>query len=305
MHRILFPFGGLLIAACQTSTAPAPESGPLADIAVFSSRAFAGREVGSPGDDSAAVYLAHRYSELRLHPAFHRPCASANACPESYYQFFNTVNGVAHNVGAIVDGRDSLLRSQYVVVGAHFDHLGHSAAHALDRENESALRPGADDNASGTAAVLALAARLSRQPARRPVLVVNFDAEEEGLLGSRAFLDAAIYPPAEIRFMLNLDMIGRLRDNRLLIEGVPSHSVVRSCIDSLARAAGLRPDFVGDSRRSDHASFEDAGIAVAFLTTGEHIDYHTARDVVERINGPGLLAIIDVAEQILRSVADK
>lgn len=297
--------GGLLVAAaCQTAVSPHPEPGPLADIAILSSPAFGGREAGSPGDDSAAVYIADRYRMLQLRPAFRRACANQTEC-DSYYQFFESRDGVAHNVGAIIDGRDSSLRKQYVVIGAHYDHLGRSSTYALDRDNNFALRPGADDNASGTAAVLALAEQLRRRPTRRSIVVLNFDAEEEGLLGSRAFVAAGTFPATDIAFMLNLDMIGRLRNNRLLIEGVPGRSMMRARIDSLVRVAGLRANFVANGRRSDHASFEAAGISVALLTTGEHIDYHTARDVAERINGPGLLAIIQVAEGIIRSAADQ
>ena len=232
-------------------------------------------------------------------------CGAQGGCPESYYQFFRTVDGVRQNVGAIIEGRDPGLREEYVVVGAHFDHLGYSSRHSRDPESGFTLRPGADDNASGTAAVLELADRLSRRPPRRSILVLNFDAEEDGLLGSRAFIASAVFPAADITFMLNLDMIGRLRGNRVFIEGVSRKSIWHSRIDSLVRADGLRADFAWDQRRSDHVSFEDAGDTVAFITTGEHADYHTRLDIPSRINGPGLLAVINVAEQIARSAADQ
>ena len=306
MFRAFLVLGGVVLAtACQPASAPTPMSGPLADVTILASSAFGGREAGSPGDDSAAAYIARRYQALHLRPAFHRACATVSNCPETYYQFFATRDGVRHNVGAVIDGRDPELRKQYVVIGAHFDHLGYSSRHARDPEIGHALRPGADDNASGTAAVLELADRLSRRPPRRSILVLNFDAEEDGLLGSRAFVVAALFPAADITFMLNLDMIGRLSGNRLLIEGVPGRSIMHSRIDSLVRAAGLRANFVRDDGRSDHASFEAAGVAVAFLTTGEHHDYHTAGDVSSLINGPGLLTVIDAAEQIARSAADQ
>lgn len=306
LWRALLAGGAVLLAtACQPALAPSPASGPLADITILSSRAFGGRQAGTAGDDSAALFIARRYQALHLRPAFHRVCAAKSNCPASYYQFFGTPDGVRQNVGAVIDGRDSSLRTQYVVIGAHFDHLGYSTRHSRDPANGYVLRPGADDNASGTAAVLELADRLSRRPTRRSILLLNFDAEEDGLLGSRAFIASAVFPPTNITFMLNLDMIGRLRGNRVFIEGVSGRSIWHSRIDSLARAAGLRADFVWDQRRSDHASFEDAGDPVAFLTTGEHPDYHTARDVASRINGPGLLTVIDAAEQIARSAADQ
>ena len=296
----------LLAAACQSpAPAPTPASGPLADIAVLASPAFGGRERGTPGNDSAAMFIASRYARLQLRPAFGRACVAQEHCVASFYQFFGTLEGTAHNVGAVVEGRDSVLRDEYVVIGAHFDHLGYSSRYALDGYQGIALHPGADDNASGTAAVLELAERLSRRPTRRSVLVLDFDAEEEGMWGSQAFVASRAYRIGDLKFMLNLDMIGRLRDRRLEVQGVSDRAVLRARIDSIVRAAGLRAVFLRDARRSDQASFADAGIPVAMLTTGEHGAYHTVRDIASRINGPGLLTIIDVAEAILRSAADE
>jgi Zn-dependent M28 family amino/carboxypeptidase len=272
---------------------------------LLASPAFDGRARGTQGNDFAAVFLARRYERLQLRPAFGGACVEHDRCSVSYYQYFDALYGAGRNVGAIVDGRDSVLRNEYVVIGAHFDHLGHSALYARDRYAATALRPGADDNASGTAAVLALAERLAHRPTRRSILLLNFDAEEEGMWGSKAFIASQGHHVRGIPFMLNLDMIGRLRDHRLEVQGVPDRSIMHARIDSVARAAGLRAMFLRDARRSDQTSFADAGIPVAMFTTGEHPDYHTARDVADRINGEGLITIIDVAESIVRSAADE
>jgi hypothetical protein len=300
----------LVAAACHAPTVEvptlAPRSGPLADITVLASPEFGGRERGTAGNDSAAVFLGRRYESLHLRPAFGPACAEQERCPASYYQFFDIAAvGSAHNVGAVVEGRDSTLRSEYVVIGAHFDHLGKSPRYSRDEYAGNTLRPGADDNASGTAAVLELAARLGNRPTRRSVLLLDFDAEEEGMLGSQAFLVSKAYRVRDLKFMLNLDMIGRLHDNRLEVQGLPDHSVMHARIDSVARAAGLQVLFERDAHRSDQTSFADAGVPIAMFTTGEHADYHTARDVASRINGPGLLTIIDVAESIVRWAADE
>jgi Zn-dependent M28 family amino/carboxypeptidase len=280
-------------------------TGPLADIAILASPSFAGREHGTPGNDSAAAFLARRYEAMHLRPAFRQGCDAQGRCSASYFQWFNTLDGVSHNVGAIVVGRDSVLRNEYVVIGAHFDHLGYSPLHSLDGYRGAVLRPGADDNASGTAAVIELADRLGRQPPRRSILVLNFDAEEEGMWGSHAFIASSAFLIADLKFMLNLDMIGRLRDHHFDVQGAPEGSPMRARIDSVARAAGLQAHFVRDQRRSDHASFIEAKVPIAMFTTGEHADYHTSFDVVDRINGPGLLTIIDVAESIVRFAADE
>jgi Zn-dependent M28 family amino/carboxypeptidase len=297
----------LLISACHSPTpaAPAPASGPLADITVLASAAFGGRERGTPGNDSAAMFIARRYVSLQLRPAFRRACLEHGRCQASYYQFFDTFDGTSHNVGAVVDGRDSILRDEYVIIGAHFDHLGYSSRYARDGYQGIALHPGADDNASGTAAVLALAERLARRPTRRSILVFDFDAEEEGMLGSQALVASKEYRVQNMKFMLNLDMIGRLRDGRLEVQGVSDRPIMRARIDSAARAVGLHAVFLRDARRSDQTSFADVGVPVAMFTTGEHGAYHTVRDVASRINGPGLLTVIDVAEAVVRSAADE
>src|SRR6185295_12659421 len=100
----------------------------------------------------------------------------------------------------------SLVRTQFIVLGAHYDHLGRSPTWALDYERGFVIRPGADDNASGTAGVLELARRFHDRPARRSILIVNFDAEEIGLVGSRVFLSIPPVPQQAMTFMLNLDM---------------------------------------------------------------------------------------------------
>src|SRR5262249_44171764 len=156
-------------------------------------------------------------------------------------------------------GLDSARRKEYVVIGAHFDHLGRSPSFAMDRYAGFVLRPGADDNASGTAAVLELARRFAERATKRSILLLNFDAEELGLMGSRALLIAPPVPKPAMIFMLNLDMVGRLRDDRLFIETQRIDRAGRAVFDSAAKAVGLHTQFIPDDRRSDHASFAEEG----------------------------------------------
>jgi aminopeptidase YwaD len=275
-----------------------------ADVSFLASPALAGREAGSPGADSAAAFLAERYQRLGLRPAFRLLCGAAPSCPESYFQFFRIERGVAQNVGTVIEGSDPLLRTQFVVLGAHYDHLGRSPTFALDRDRGFVTRPGADDNASGTAGLLELARRFRDRPARRSILIVNFDAEELGLIGSRVFLDHAPVPPQAMTFMLNLDMIGRLRGNQLFIEGVRERAL-RALIDSAVVAVGIRAEYAANAGRSDHATFLRDRIDAVMLSTGTHIDYHTASDIAARINLAGLERVVDVAELIIRRMADR
>ena len=301
-HSILAALA--FVAGCQPTVAtPAPTSAIGADIGFLASTALGGREAGSPGADSAAEFIARRYQQLGLRPAFRLRCNSGS-CPESYFQPFRIERGGAQNVGAVIDGSDSVLRTQYVVLGAHYDHLGRSPTFSLDHERGFVVRAGADDNASGTAALLELARRLRDRPARRSILVVNFDAEEIGLVGSRVFLeDAPVSRPA-MTFMLNLDMIGRLRQNRLFIEGVRDRAT-RAVIDSALTTVGIRGDFMASEDRSDHATFLAGHVDAISLSTGYHVDYHTVSDIASHINLLGMERVIDAAELILRRIADR
>jgi Zn-dependent M28 family amino/carboxypeptidase len=233
-------------------------------------------------------------------------CRGTSECTPTYFQPFSARGVTAKNVAAVIPGADSALRDQYIIVGAHYDHLGRSSRGALDREVGEVLRPGADDNASGSAAVLELARRLAVRPARRSVLVIHFDAEEWGLVGSRVFVEHMPIRRESIVSMLNMDMVGRLRGARLMVDVSSANAVIRVFVDSAAATAGVptvRSSAIAE--RSDHASFRRAGIPVVALFTGFHDDYHRATDTAARIDVPGILRVVDVAEAFVRMVGDQ
>jgi hypothetical protein len=297
----------IFVAACQSPVKNAPPvTGIEADLAYLASPALRGRQPGSAGGDSAALFIARRYEALGLRGPFPAPCAGAPDCSAAFFQFFNVGSGVAQNVAALIPGTDSALLGEYVVIGAHYDHLGRSTVRALDPELGPLLRLGADDNASGTAAVLELARRFASRPGRRTVLVANFDAEEVGLVGSGVFVANTPIPIKSIVLMLNLDMVGRLRDERLYAE-VPGHkTATRELINGLAAGAGLRAEYTSAMRgRSDHATFLSAGVDAVALSTGIHVDYHKVSDKLAFINVPGLEKVVDIAEGIARTEADR
>ena len=294
----------LACASAPTIAPPLQPAGIAADIGFLASTALAGRGAGTAGDDSAAVFLARRLRALGLPGAFPGDCAAGTQCGVSYFQNFagDLVNG--HNVGAFIRGSDSSLYREFVVVGAHFDHLGTSSRFANDPELLNSMHPGADDNASGTAAVLELARRLAAKPPARSVLVIHFDAEEWGLVGSRAFVHQPPVPASTIVFMLNLDMVGRLRGRPLGIDGSAADSPTIALADSVARAIGVPAAHSSASAgRSDHAVFALIGVPALSLTSGFHSDYHRVTDIASRIDVPGVTRIVDVAEGIVREAA--
>jgi hypothetical protein len=210
------------------------------------------------------------------------------------------------NVVALIPGRDPALRGEYVVIGAHFDHLGRSTSGALDPEARDAIRSGADDNASGTAAVLELARLFAERPARRSVLVAHFSGEEQGLLGSRWFVQHAPVALDSITAMVNFDMVGRLRNDKLIVYGVATARELPGIVDSANVAPRLGVSAVGDGfGPSDQSSFYAKGVPVLHFFTDLHADYHRASDKADRINAAGEARVVALAERVVRAIADR
>lgn len=182
----------------------------------------------------------------------------------------------------------------WIVIGAHHDHLGMGGKGSSSRMPDTiAIHNGADDNASGVAAVIELAEYFSDKKHRTSagLIFVTFGAEEKGLLGSRKFTEDPPVDLSEIEYMVNLDMIGRMReDSSLQIGGVGTSSVGQEILDSLNNHYGLKLSVTkAGYGPSDHASFYAHNIPVYFLSTGAHQDYHTPFDDADSINYDGLV----------------
>ncbi len=298
-------------AACSATrpmpSRPGPSSGMVEDIRYLTDPYLEGRALGSAGGDSAAVFLAERYSQLGVGGAFATTaCAPESSCREAYFQRFRATGVRAENVVAIVVGTDPARRNRYVVVGAHYDHLGRSTFGALDPERGSVLRVGADDNASGTVALLELGKRLAADPAPFTVVFAHFDAEERGLFGSEHFVDEPPMALDSVVMMLNLDMVGRLRGGPLTVGILPESEPLRAQVTAAASRGGVSVSFSARPResRSDHLSFASNGVSSVSFFTGFHEDYHRATDTADRIDLVGLASIVDLAEVLVRSVPE-
>ncbi len=205
------------------------------------------------------------------------------------------------NVGAVLPGVGELAQ-QYIVIGSHYDHLGYGYFGSRDgEEGRGKLHPGADDNASGTSGNLLVAKRLADayaalpadQP-RRSILFLQFCAEESGLNGSKHYVSNPVAPAEQHTLMVNLDMIGRLRDGKLELGGVGTGEgladFLQPYIDSSGMAVATKKSGLGPS---DHASFANAGIPALFAFTGLHDDYHRVNDLVETVNVEGAVQVTD------------
>lgn len=217
------------------------------------------------------------------------------------------------NVIGVLPGKGSL-KDEYVVVGAHYDHLGMGGSGSL-MPGVVAIHPGADDNASGTTAMMTVAKRLAAEakrlsklpdggPDRRSVLFQAYTVEEQGLIGSQHWVDNPTVPLDRVAYMLNLDMVGRLRNNTLQYGGDGTSEIFDDLLARVYAGTGVtgRSFGRGGIGPSDHASFARKKIPVLFLFTGLHAEYHRPADKPATLNYEGLQLATDIAEGITREL---
>jgi len=214
---------------------------------------------------------------------------------------------MAHNIVGMLPGTDPKLAEEYVIVGAHYDHLGYGGPGSGSRMPDTvAVHHGADDNASGVAAVIELAQKFSHaKNNKRPILFIAFTAEESGLIGSKAFVTNPPFSLKKATAMFNFDMVGRLDSAKdLTIGGVGTALETKSIIDNLVRGFNVKISMEGYGP-SDHASFYGENIPVIYFTSGVHDQYHTPKDTWDRINFPGERMIAENASLLIQEVANR
>jgi Tol biopolymer transport system component len=205
------------------------------------------------------------------------------------------------NLAGLIPGAGTLA-NEVVVIGAHYDHLGYGGEHSL-KPNVHAIHSGADDNASGTASILAIAeelkATLAKSANRRTVLVCLFSGEESGLAGSGFLVDHPPLPLARMKAMINLDMVGDLRDSGLAALGAESAAEWKPLIARAATTAHLNVAASGDGYGpSDQTSFYAERIPVLHFFTGAHERYHTPEDKADTINYAGMQRVVDFTTDV-------
>ena len=280
---------------------------PLDDIKFLSDDRLAGRLTGSPGADTAAAYLARRFRAVGLQPAaggwfqtFTVP-RDAPAAEHAHVAGLKT-----SNVIGLLPGRDPVLRNEAVIVGAHYDHLGLGGFGSLDPDSTGKVHNGADDNASGAAMLIQIAARLAAMPPARTVIFIAFTGEELGLLGSSYYVKQPIYPLSTTLAMINLDMVGRLRQKRLIVYGSRTAKEFPALLDSLNWHAGLDLKAQGDGYGpSDQSSFYAAGRPVLHFFTDLHEDYHRTTDDWQKINVQGLDQVAAFVTGVVTALANR
>jgi hypothetical protein len=222
-----------------------------------------------------------------------------------YTQHLSLNRRTVRNVVGILDGTDAARAGQAVVLGAHYDHVGLGGRFSSAPDRTGEIHNGADDNASGIAALIEIARSAAADRARFPrsLVFVAFAGEERGLLGSLHYVSAPAMPLADTVTMLNLDMIGRSRGS-VEIGGLDSASAIRMDIDAAATSAGItvRPGGPG-AGRSDDSSFLDHRIPALHFFTGFHDDYHRPSDDWDRIDATGTARVATLVFEVAARIA--
>lgn len=255
----------------------------LADVRFLASPELAGRRTGSPGAERARAFVGERLAAVTAPLAGQRSQTFA-VRPRRPRQG-ETPNLQGTNVFGVIPG--TVFRDRYLLLTAHYDHLG-------VRDGE--LHPGADDNASGVATLLAAAAHFAAHPPRHSLLFVAFDAEELGLAGSEAFVAAPPVPREQMLATINLDMVSRSEAREIYVAGTWHRPFLRPPVELVARRNGVRVLFGHDrpllpggfaddwTGQSDHAPFHEVGIPFLYFGVEDHADYHQPGDTADKID---------------------
>ncbi|MEK9830255.1 MAG: M20/M25/M40 family metallo-hydrolase [Schleiferiaceae bacterium] len=271
------------------------------DVKTLADDAMEGRKVGTKGEKKASEYLVKRFKEMGLNGAISDSKTPYFDPFEAQPSVHGTPTGpkiTGRNVVAVLPGQGE----GTIYIGAHYDHWGWGGEGSLYRGADSAIHNGADDNASGVAAVLELARRFHDSPLQNTVVFIAFSGEEMGLWGSNAFAKEHLGAFPAPRFMVNMDMVGRLNAERqLAVYGTGTSPMWDGLLDEQNNYGFALKREVSGVGPSDHTSFYLADIPVLHFFTGQHEDYHRPSDDWDKINYAGLADVVDYIEGIVRS----
>jgi len=291
------PWGEAPLAVADSPLTGRLENRVRSHIEYLASPELQGRS--GPTKTKARDYLVREFIRVGAQPFFHgewvQPVPGQTGLS-------GEIGPAGENVGACVRGTDPKLRNEWIVINAHYDHLG---------KINGQIYPGADDNASGVAMLLEVARQISAQPLKRSVAFVAFDFEESLLWGSRWFIGHTPVPVEEIKLCITADMIGRslggLGLPTVFVLGAEHSDTVRQALAETPvphklEVAQLGADMIGT--RSDYGPFRDQEIPFLFFSTGEHPDYHRPTDTPDRIDYPKATRIIEFVTSLVQRLGN-
>lgn len=291
------------LAAASQDPSPAARR-VLADVQFLADDHQEGRGVGTAGLERSGAYIRDGFRRAGLQVAFQDFTIPADA-PAVLH---TSLGGApTRNVIAIIAGTSPTLRGEVVVIGAHYDHLGNGGFGALDPDSTGRVHNGADDNASGTAALLEIGRILAQRRAARTIVLVAFSGEELGTLGSSYFVQHPRPEPIDSLYaMLNLDMVGRLRNARLLALGAATAKEFPALLDSLNTPPRFDLRASGDGwGPSDHAVFFATRHPVLHFFTDLHEDYHRSTDDWDKLNISGIVQVAQFVADLGLALANR
>jgi len=306
MKQILLIAFFLSLAACKQEQVL--ENKIQDDVSFLADDKLEGRATGTDGERAAANYIAKRFEALGLEGKgtdgyFQDFKFKPKTDPHSEVKYTN-INSDSTITGRNVLGFKDNNASQTIVIGAHYDHLGYGDEGSLYRGDDKHIHNGADDNASGVAVMLNLASKLNEANTNNNYLFMAFSGEEMGLLGSNYFVKNATINTQDINYMLNMDMVGRLKvDSTLAVYGVGTSPYFKQVIHSSNSTFKLVENESGVGP-SDHTSFYLNDIPVLHFFTGQHEDYHKPGDDSEKLNYGGMQAISNYIFNIISDLDD-
>ncbi len=277
------------------------------DVAFLADDKLEGRQTGTEGEKKAAEYIANRFKEIGLTAKgtdeFYQEFSFLpKTNPHSEIQFTKNQDGTitGRNVIGFLDNK----AENTIIIGAHFDHLGYGGEGSLYRDSIKAIHNGADDNASGTAVMLDLARKLKNKNLNNNYLFMAFSGEEMGLLGSNYFVKNPTINTKAVSYMINMDMVGRLKqDSALAVYGTGTSPIFKQVLKAhnnkfklIENESGVGP--------SDHTSFYLADIPVLHFFTGQHSDYHKPGDDSEKLNYGGMEKISEYIFNVISDLND-
>ena len=277
------------------------------DVSYLADDRLEGRAIGTEGEKLAATYIANAFEKIGLEPKG----------TNGYFQEFTVKKPTNPHEEAIIGANDNGVTGRNVVgsidngatytivIGAHYDHLGYGEQGSLHR-GEKAIHNGADDNASGTAAIIQLAKLLKNKKGQYNYLFLAFSGEENGLWGSNYFSKNATIDLSTVNFMINLDMVGRLnKENTLAIHGVGTSPTWMEMLEKTNTDSLKLVTSKSGTGPSDHTSFYLQDIPVLHFFTGQHEDYHRPSDDPEKLNYEGIVKVVRYIERLMITCSKK
>jgi len=305
MRNLFFLLIFCVLISCSTEKNPSVTI--KEDVAYLADDKLEGRQTGTEGEKKAAEYIADRFKDMGLTAkgtnGFYQEFSFLpKTDPHSEVQFTKNQDGTitGRNVIGYIDNK----AKNTIIIGAHFDHLGYGGEGSLYRDSIKAVHNGADDNASGTSVMLDLARKLKNKNINNNYLFMAFSGEEMGLLGSNYFVKNPTIDTKAVSYMINMDMVGRLKqDSTLAVYGTGTSPIFKQVLSAhnnkfklIENESGVGP--------SDHTSFYLADIPVLHFFTGQHSDYHKPGDDSEKLNYNGMAMISEYIFDLISDLDD-